>query len=202
MMTNIRINSQNSDDDLNRYRLELSEILLRDEIVYPWNPYGTEAEDFFQEKEQQFPWAESLDNQEMQVKAEDFFASLEQCWSSVTESKVKQSLSQRFGELVPSDWLEAIAQRIEELSSVNLNPLEELIQCVQPLLTGWQEEDLQVFARPLVYAMRSQKNQGIESTIKSLEKTPWEQLSEIERVRLSMAIANYALSELKKDNLS
>ena len=202
MITNTPINSQNSDDDLNRYRLELSEMLLQDEVVYPWNPYGTEAEVFFQEKEQQFPWTESLDSQEMKVKAEDFFASLEQCWSSVTESRVKQSLSQRFGELVPSDWLEAIARRVEELSSVNLNPLEQLIQSVQPLLTGWQEEDLQVFARPLVYAMRSQKNQGVESTIKSLEKTPWEQLSEIEKVRLSMAIANYALSELKKDNPS
>ncbi len=99
---------------------------------------------------------------------------------------MSQSLLDRFAAYVPTDWLEAIAHRAKAVVSEELSPIQQLIECVKPLLTQWSEDDLQVFARPLVYAMRG----AVET-----KQAPWEELSEIERVRLTLMIAQEAIRE-------
>jgi hypothetical protein len=69
-----------------------------------------------------------------------------------------------------------------------------LVQCVKPLLSGWSDDDLQVFARPLAYAMRGNNVSSIDQLI---SKNSWENLSQLEQISLSMAIAQYTLTELK-----
>ena len=69
-----------------------------------------------------------------------------------------------------------------------------MVECVLDILPQWDEEDLQVLARPLAYAMRDVDSEGVELVVAT--KRPWAQLSEIEQARVSLAVARYAISEL------
>jgi hypothetical protein len=70
-----------------------------------------------------------------------------------------------------------------------------MVQCVQELLPEWGEDVLQVWARPLASAMR-----GSEAEI--ARPVEWDELSESERARLSLAVARYALRQFNDLNPS
>ena len=92
--------------------------------------------------------------------------------------------------------MQAIAQKAQAVISSNLSIAEKLVQCVQQQLPNWGEEDLIVFSRPLAYAMRGENN-PVESTLSAIPEIQWSELSDMEQVRLSMAIARYALDSIK-----
>jgi hypothetical protein len=69
-----------------------------------------------------------------------------------------------------------------------------MVECVLDILPQWAEEDLQVLARPLAYAMREVDSEGAELVMAT--RRPWAQLSEIEQARVSLAVARYAISQL------
>jgi hypothetical protein len=69
-----------------------------------------------------------------------------------------------------------------------------MVECVLDILPQWAEEDLQVLARPLAYAMREVDSEGTQLAMAT--KRPWAQLSEIEQARVSLAVARYAISQL------
>ncbi|MGK7877420.1 MAG: hypothetical protein AB4426_30205 [Xenococcaceae cyanobacterium] len=181
---------EESQEALNKFSEEFLEALLQEEAIYPWNPAEPEAEAYFAELEQNFSLADWSDSEEIAPRAETLFSHLHQCWASSTISRVKKSLFEQFGDFVPSEWLELIAAQAEQIVSANLSPLQQLVQCVKPLLENWAEEDLQVFARPLVYAMRGNT---------FVRQAQWDELSSIEKVRVSMAIAQYAFSQLQAE---
>jgi hypothetical protein len=72
---------------------------------------------------------------------------------------------------------------------------DQMVECVLDILPQWAEEDLQVLARPLAYAMRDIDSEGVELVTET--KRPWAQLSEIEQARVSLAVARYAISQLE-----
>jgi hypothetical protein len=74
---------------------------------------------------------------------------------------------------------------------------EQLMQCVQELLPNWAEDDLLVLARPFAYSMRSTDAAVIESMLSNLGCQDWTALAEIEQARASLAIAQYALTQLQ-----
>ena len=196
MKTNTAINSQNWEDDLNQCRMQLTDAILSECSPYPWEPSAPEAEAFFIAQEEEFSCTEAWDEKELEQNAANFLTTLGECWQATEKPSLLKALQQKFGELVPSDYLEQIALQAQATLATELSALDRLIECVQPLLPGWAEADLQVFARPLVYAMRDNSTAQSESLFKLAQQKQWQNLSEVEKARLSIAIAHYALSEL------
>ncbi|MEC4803700.1 MAG: hypothetical protein SAJ12_06505 [Jaaginema sp. PMC 1079.18] len=169
---------------------ELLALLLTEDTVYPW--YPPTATGYYEEGDRAFSLDEAYDSAEMDTKAQDFFASLNRCFSA-SESVVTR-LRQQFAQ-APQDWLEAIAHRARELAHLDLAPTERLVQCVKPLLSQWSEDDLLVFARPVALAMRSQ------APCTTHQELNWEQCSAIEKARYTMNAAQCAFEHLEDTEL-
>ena len=193
--------SESSQDSLMQVAGELLHVLLlSDHAPYPWNPLEPESEAYLAELEQTFTW-ESWSTAEIAARSHSLFSQLDQLWPEKVPAAVSQtlqvSLSRRFAQRVPQDWLDAIANRATELLSTHLSLMDQLVQCVHQMLPAWAEDDLQVMARPLAYAMRGAEAEAIEFTLGAVRPLDWHELSEMERARLSLAIARYALAELE-----
>jgi hypothetical protein len=173
-----------------QYSQELLEAMFQDEPIYPWNPSEPETEVYFVQLEQNMSFNPWSDDTEVEVQAVEFLNYLHQCWENPQVSRGSKALFA---------WLESISQQAQQLLNANLAPMDQLIKCVQPLLLGWAEEDLQVFARPFAYAMRGNSDNIIKSTLHAAENRSWETLSDIEQARLSLAIAHYAIHQFQSD---
>ncbi|MCU0534441.1 MAG: hypothetical protein MUD14_11175, partial [Hydrococcus sp. Prado102] len=158
-------------------------------ICYPWNPADPETEVYFEQLEQKFSAIDSFDAEELDSQSERFFTCLHQCWDNIETNRVKYNVIQRFGHFVPCDWIDAIAEQATCTISNNLSAIDRLVACVKPLLSNWDSEDLLVFARPLAYTMRGES---------SVKVAPWDELSEIEKARLTLKIAREVLIELEE----
>lgn len=177
-----------------RIELEMLHAVLLDELAYPWNPAHSTA-------------AAYLDNREVAFEPgdlpEDIFTSqwshlsqqAERLWSGRLAS-LASSLTQQFGSRVPSQVLTQLATAAETASENSQALIDQLVICVQDVLGGWDADDLRVMARPLAMAMRDGQGEILDLTLRSIRQTDWENLSEIEQARLSLAIARYALGEL------
>jgi len=160
---------------------ELLDQLLTTEDRYPWNP--AMADDYFVAVEAEvegFDWPAG----EWESRAAQFFNQLEACWAP---EGVEQALRRQFAATIPAAWLQAIASQAQKLAASGLSPLEQLVECVSPLLTDWSLEDLNLFARPLAYAMRS----GTPATPNPVD---WEALTPVEQARYTLQVAQYALA--------
>lgn len=192
--------SESSEDSLMQVARELLHVLLvTDNAPYPWNPLAPESEAYLTELEQTFA-LEDWSTAEISTRSQNLFSQLDQLWSEkvpAAANTVQVALSRRFAGRVPQDWLAAIATRANELLSTNLSLMDRLVQCVHQMLPAWAEEDLQVMARPLAYAMRGAEAEAIEYTLNAVRPIDWQELSDMERARLSLAIARYALAELE-----
>jgi hypothetical protein len=163
---------------------------------YPWNPAEPEAESFFNELEQGF----SLDDwqeEEVSTRASDFFARVNQLWSAAS---LQESLVERFAARIPQELLRAIAGQAQQALVASQSLADQLVQCVQNALPNLAEEDLYVLARPLAYPMRNgESRRAVDSTLEKIRTVAWEELSEVEQARLSLAVACCALLELKSE---
>ncbi len=191
------INQNHSLKASRRVQIEFVEFLLQEEALYPWQLNTLEGEEFLRESEQQISFLEDLEPETLAAASQTFLAQMQQCWLSQEPKSLLQSLSERFGNLVPSNWLEEIVKQAQQVSSTSMSLEEQLIALVEPLLNGWEQEDLQVFARPWVYATRKGEATDIESMLQVNEQDDWQNLSPIKQARYSMAIAHYALSQLQ-----
>ncbi len=176
---------------------ELLDAIFQEEDIYPWNPTTPEAEAYFADSERDFSLTNSLDSTEIESLAETFFSHLNQCWNSSASSRLQESLAVKFGQLVPEDLRSQVIARAEEICTAPISLMNQLLQCVQPLLANWGEEDLEVFARPLVYAMRSSPARVTEIEKKFVPQAPWNQLSQIQKARCTIAMAHFALLQLQ-----
>ncbi|OLP20013.1 hypothetical protein BST81_02770 [Leptolyngbya sp. 'hensonii'] len=171
--------------------LELVRALLEfDQVTYPWNPSDPASDAYYAQLEQQF----SLDDwshHEVAHRSQSFVAHLNQLWT-------RQSLIEKFAARMPHNLLETIVRQAQEVVAANLSLADQLVHCVREVLPAWGEDDLQVMARPLAYAMRGSESEAVESSLGSVRPLPWMELSEIERARLSLAVARYALVNLEQ----
>ncbi|MBM0742829.1 hypothetical protein JOY44_14630 [Phormidium sp. CLA17] len=169
-------------------------------ISYPWNPCDPESEGFYVELEQASfldGWQES----EIATRANSFFAQIDRQWSS---TNLQTSLAQRFSTRIPRELLASIAAQAQKLVAESrkavaesLSLADQLVQCIQEVAINLGQEDLYVQAR-LLEPMR---NGGLETAVDNLltqiPQTEWSQLSEIQKARLSLAIARCAIDELQ-----
>jgi hypothetical protein len=206
------INDTNGSDTFNALaamELELLEALLEpDDAVYPWNPADDESEAYFSELEQQFAMQDWLD-EDLSTTSSDFYDTLDHLWSAVStnsqaESQTHQgvvdslqmNLNSVFAHTVPQTLLQAIAKKAVVSFSPEKSLAEQIVQCVQSVLPSWDVDDLFVLARPFAYAMRSQESPEVMSHISRLQNQEWLTLSEIEKAKVSVAIASYAFQQL------
>jgi len=200
-MANKSIRSGRSSMFPSHTELELLQLLLGDDGFYPWSLTESELELYFSDLEQGFSW-EGWSDDEVAARSESLFSQLDRLWPSsaanqTLEEGLQETLAQRFINRMPQTVLSAIAQHARQVFNAELSLADQLVECVRELLPAWGEEDLQVLARPLAYAMRgTQKDEAIEQALASVHPGEWEQLSDIDRARLSLVVARYALAKL------
>jgi hypothetical protein len=200
--------------------LELLQLMLQGEPVhypcepeesypYPWNPIAPEAEAYFEALEQEVIRA-GWSAEELAEQGQLLSSYLEQVWTdsrfeaapAVPQARVDNMgthLLQQFAAQVPQQLLDTIARRARQVISSNLSLADQMVQCVQECLPNWAEEDLQVLARPLAYAMRGTNTDMREVALRSVRCAAWTELSGIEQARLSLAIARYAIAQMPAD---
>jgi hypothetical protein len=143
---------------------------------------------------------------ELITSADNFYQNLDIIWDQVsviennnisknTVNYLRSALQNAFS-VMPEVLLTAIAQKAAEVSILEKSASEKLVECVQALLPSWEMDDLLVLARPFAYAMRSSEPQTLTSIIRDFEHRDWANLSEIEQVKITLAIADYALQHL------
>jgi hypothetical protein len=179
----------------NSSEAELIDCLLASSTAnYPWNPTDPATAEYYNHSDLQFSlddWSDA----EISQRSQSFFTSIQSCWenTSSSESEVNQltALTAKFGARVPQQWLSQIATNVSSLVNSNLEPVDRLVQSVQDLLLNWATEDLLVMARPYAYAMRC--NPGVDNPDNVVRPLDWADLSEVERAKLTILIAQYAL---------
>jgi hypothetical protein len=188
------LNSQPDRD--NSSEAELMDCLLAAPTAeYPWNPADPATVDYYCESDRHFSlddWSE----EEIAQKSQSLFTTIQSCWdaTSVAESGPLAALSTKFGARVPQQWLAQIAANVSDLATSNLEPVEQLVRSVKDLLSNWATDDLLVMARPYAYAMRC--NPGVDDPDNIVRPLDWDRLSELERAKLTILIARYAIDSL------
>ncbi|HEY9669730.1 MAG TPA: hypothetical protein V6C91_23150 [Coleofasciculaceae cyanobacterium] len=192
---------QNCEDAVSSVQGELLEALLQSEDdFYPWNPAEPEAEAFFAELEREYLLDRWQEPEEIAQASQALFNKLHQCWESsqlITEDTLSIRLSRAFASFMPTAWIEAIAYKAQQVFPTNLSLADQLVLCVKPLLPNWPDDDLLVLARPLAYAMRSTCESSPENFPNGVRPVEWTELSTVEQVRLSLAVAHSALIQLQ-----
>ncbi|NET01743.1 MAG: hypothetical protein F6K61_14445 [Sphaerospermopsis sp. SIO1G1] len=182
----------------------LATLLEAEDQTYPWNPADQESDAYFLQLEEQFACDDLLE-QELAGRSHDFYQNLDTIWTHLSSNKdqdekpsksIKVSLNEVLGSVIPSNWLNTIAEKAAEIASTESSVSEKLVECVQCLLPHWEADDLLVLARPYAFSMRSNEQQNLVSIINNIEDREWTSLSEIEQAKVSLAIANYSFKQL------
>ena len=182
--------SQYFRDSQTQAEMELLATIVQTDVAYPWNPAQLESESYLTALEEEFALSDSFSDSDIAQKSQVLFAQLEQVWLTTA---LQKSLREKFAR-VPQDFLARIAQSVQNATVKYQSLADQMVECVLDILPQWAEEDLQVLARPLAYAMREVDSEGAELVMAT--RRPWAQLSEIEQARVSLAVARYAISQL------
>ena len=173
----------------------IDSLLASSTANYPWNPSDPDTADYYLETDRYFSlegWSET----EIGQRSRSFFAQIQSCWANspapVLEISPLATLIEKFGARVPQQWLAQIAENVASLATSQLEPIDLLVQSVQDLLPNWAAEDLLVIARPYAYAMRG--DTGVENINNIVRPLAWTELSELERAKLTIAIAQSAIN--------
>ncbi|MBW4516706.1 MAG: hypothetical protein KME11_15970 [Timaviella obliquedivisa GSE-PSE-MK23-08B] len=173
--------------------IELLRQILQEQASYVWDPASLTAASYFADLEQEVLNA-GWTTEDLTEQGQIFATHLEQVWATVPATNgLAADVFQRFATQVPQRLLNIIIQRAQQVASANLSLADQLVQCVQDILPSWDTDDLQVLARPFAYAMRGSESESLESVLKSVHCTDWDDLSSIEQARLSLAVARYTL---------
>ncbi|MCZ2202520.1 MAG: hypothetical protein O1I87_11335 [Cylindrospermopsis raciborskii PAMP2012] len=171
----------------------LTAILEPEDETYPWNLASDQVDAYFQKLAAPL-YSDPLLMESLEQQGENFYNSLDQIWSQVYNSKAdrderpRTTLSDIFGTLVPSHYLDQIMEAAKKtFHNMEHSTIEKIVDCVQSLLPNWDMEDLLVLARPIAYSMRSGQSDY------NLPNRNWTELSEVERAKICLVVADYAL---------
>ncbi len=195
MSENMSQNPQLPLDD-SEVQAQLIDCLLASSTInYPWNPAEPATADYYLDADRHFSlddWSEA----EITQRSRSFLAQIQSCWANsptpVIEVSPLAALIEKFGARVPQQWLAQIAANVSDLATNQLEPIDRLVQSVQDLLQNWAAEDLLVIARPYAYAMRG--DTGVNDIDNIVRPLAWTELSELERAKLTIAIAQAAIN--------
>ncbi|MEO1391940.1 MAG: hypothetical protein AAFV90_03395 [Cyanobacteria bacterium J06634_5] len=197
-----RIDNQD-DPAMSSAQAELLQTVL-DSEQYPWLPgegVGTEdssaKEPTAKDPLEAAGQALEFSDEEAQQGWSALSTQLNQLWAGTNDS-FQQALAQKFAGRLPVALIEQIGSKAKQLASEGQangqSVLDQMVGCVQDVMTHMAKADLQVFGRPMAMAMRSTSSDEIlEATVQSVRSVEWEALSPIEQAKLSLAVARYAL---------
>jgi hypothetical protein len=150
-----------------------------------WSPFTALSE-------QQLGQAEGLCEAEPTTAlVEEFWHTLEACWSehsATTDVATNQPQLPPHLSVVPTALVSQLLERATQLAQTQLSQLDKLVAMAQVMFPDWSVEDLQVLARPYAYAMRDRQESAPL-------RQDWHRLSQLEQVRLSLAIAKVILEQ-------
>lgn len=179
----------------------LSNLILSDNS-FPWSLMDAETIDQYPDSLTETSYEfQDLDTV-LSAGAQSFFAQLDTFWqesspqSDSLNPTLLQELVHQFGVKIPRSILAEIAEKAQQGFAQSKAEIDAAILCVQGLLPQWSLEDLQVFNRPLAYAMRSPQH-GITPVLQTLQSNNWDELSEFDQARIYLAIAHYALGRIE-----
>jgi hypothetical protein len=189
------LNSQPAFNHSSEAEAELMDCLLASSTAnYPWSPADLDTADYYATSDRQFN-LDDLSEAEINQRSQFFLTGIHSCWDNAPSSESEVSplaaLTAKFGARVPQQWLSQISTNVSNLVTNNLEPVDRLVQSVQDLLSSWATEDLLVMARPYAYAMRC--NPGVDNPDNIVRPLAWSELSEVERAKLTILIAQYAI---------
>ncbi|NJK37419.1 MAG: hypothetical protein HC920_06435 [Oscillatoriales cyanobacterium SM2_3_0] len=157
-----------------------------------------EAEANLLNLETEFSTTDCLTDEEILEKSQALLSQVDQLWSGIA---LQKSLQQQFAGYMPQSLITQLVQKVIQVADTSVALADQLVQSVQAILPHWQEEDLQVIARPFAYAMRGNPTpEMVVVTRKSHQTKHWADLSEIEQARLGFKAAYTAFSELETLN--
>ncbi len=181
-------------ESYDRAEAELMDCLLAADSNYPWEPAEPDTAEYYDRSDLHFSMDDWSD-EEIAQRSESFFARLQTCWEDAPQTAPAVSplaaITAKFGSRVPQQWLAKIAANATNLAASNLEPVDRLVQSVGDLLSTWATDDLLVMARPYAYAMRC--NPGVDNPDNVVRPLNWEELSEVERAKLTILVAQYAI---------
>jgi hypothetical protein len=178
-----------SEPSLDPIRQELLELLTQTEAGYAWNPADPAWEDCFEAASNSFTLTDDLDATALEANADRFFAIANQAWRASSLNTIKANLWEQFARYIPNSRLDQIFEQAQSLAAQNLSTLNQLVACVKPLWSEWNEDDLSIIARPLAVVMRGKI---------ALKPASWNELTEIEQIRLTMMAAQEALTQITR----
>jgi hypothetical protein len=178
-----------------RIETELLHSLLDNGETLPWNPHDPDAAATLDRLADAFAEGDLT---------EDIFSSQ---WQQVSQlaaqlwtptPSLASQLAAKFGARMPSQLLNQLLTSAQTVSNQGLAMVDQLVESAQSVLEGWAVEDLQVMARPLAMAMRGGQEEILEVKLRSVRDIAWDDLSDLEKARLSLAISRYILGELNE----
>jgi hypothetical protein len=171
-------------------------LLAASTIEYPWNPADPDTADYYAQTDRHFSlddWSDA----EIAQKSQSLYAQIQSVWETpalgVTFSPLA-ALTAKFGARVPQQWLAQIAANVSSLATSQLEPVDRLVGSVQDLLANWATEDLLLLARPYAFAMRC--DLGANDPDRIVRPLAWAELSDLERAKLTILIAQEAIDAL------
>ena len=178
----------------NHAQQEMLQAILSPQRPYPWSP--NEASDYLNEATTAGHEL-AFSDEESQLGWQALSAQLNTIWGDSTS--LQMSLTKRFARRLSQDVIDQITAKATEVVTTGRPLAEQLIDCVRDTLTGWDDVDLQVMARPLAHAMRGQE-EILEATIDSVRDIDWVDLSPMEQARISLAAARWAIDHVAEGN--
>ncbi|NEQ50521.1 MAG: hypothetical protein F6K11_10365 [Leptolyngbya sp. SIO3F4] len=180
----------------NHAQQEMLQSILTTQPSYPWAP--AEAPEYFNEAIAAGDEL-ALSDEEATLGWQTLSTQLDAIWDNGKTSSIQFALAKRFARRLSQDLIEQITTKANQVIDSGRPLAEQLITCVSDTLTGWDEADLQVMARPLAHAMRGQE-EILEATINSVRDVEWEELSPMEQARISLAAARWAIDHINTQN--
>ncbi|MEO1299986.1 MAG: hypothetical protein AAFW75_30290 [Cyanobacteria bacterium J06636_16] len=177
--------------------LEMLHSVLDDDASYLWNPSDPANTAYLDNLEDAFA-AGDLSEDTFKSQWSRVSQQAEQLWNN-QPSALAAALIQRFESRMPTQLIAQLAAKAQAVSSSGLAMADQLVDCVQAVVTGWEVDDLQVMARPLAMAMRDSRGEILDVALRSVRQTDWNNLSDLEQARLTLAIARHALDEIAKE---
>ncbi|MEY2979649.1 MAG: hypothetical protein ACO3NK_16665 [Prochlorotrichaceae cyanobacterium] len=159
---------------------------------YIWDPFSPETEAYIQSLEQAWP-------ADIVADYAAIVPSFQKALNLVPEQLVSESQAaslQNFFSGVPQPVLQHILAKAKTASLEVLALPEQLLECVQELFPRWSVEDLQVVARPYAYAFRNSEQGSLTAPPETIE---WDQLSDLEQIRLCFQVSKAILTDLNSE---
>ncbi len=184
--------------------------ILNPETGYPWQPLAPEAEGYLTSLETEFDALEGGGELNSAIAAGWQVLSAQMATQMGTVSEEIREISQaavnpvleqlrQFQGRMPSGLLQRLAQSAAVLTRSGQPLIDQLVQCVDDILPGWNAEDLAVLARPLAYSLRDGRGEILELNLRAVPTADWDSLSDLERARLTLTVASVALKTAQSE---